>query len=452
MPYDFVGGSLDGTKNDPATISDEAIEASRGCVVQVPQNSEVYEFYRLEDDGKLHFLKRVMSVLDQASRIREIEGILPIALHGLLDGRDGAARLAEQLPKEFTLELTSTPCSIAQQAWAAVGVFYVNLRRYHEALMIFEALYNHMILYQQVKKKWCHKGMPLIFMADCYRSINCPTVSRRHEMLALVEDAIRDKGVLTVIEGTYFRMVWSGGLSPTEHERYGRLAYDSYKALGKDALFPERILQELDQNWINRLPSPDEVGIFAINRTYVRYLMSRLGEPSGRRLEFLADYLLSCMPGCRTTRRSISRVSEYDVVCSMDGFDVDFRSELGRYFVCECKDIKDRVSVPMLAKFCRILDSTKARFGIIFTRQGISGEGRARFAELEQIKIFQDRGMVIVVINDRDIESVANGENFINILRDKYKDVRLDLIKSKAPPKKVALKKAAPKKSTSKKS
>jgi hypothetical protein len=111
----------------------------------------------------------------------------------------------------------------------------------------------------------------------------------------------------------------------------------------------------------------------------------------------------------------------------MEGFEVDFRSELGRYFVCECKDWKKPADFSTLAKFCRVLDSTKARFGILFSRQGVSGARRTAFAEREQLKVFQDRGIVIVAIDENDVRSVVNGANLINVLRERYEAVRLDL-------------------------
>ena len=46
----------------------------------------------------------------------------------------------------------------------------------------------------------------------------------------------------------------------------------------------------------------------------------------------ISQMTIRLMPGCRTKRRQRSRSTDYDIVCSMDGFDVDFRSELGRYF------------------------------------------------------------------------------------------------------------------------
>ena len=120
--------------------------------------------------------------------------------------------------------------------------------------------------------------------------------------------------------------------------------------------------------------------------------------------------------------------TDYDIVCSMEGFDVDFRSELGRYFVCECKDWNKPADFTAMAKFCRVLDSVKSKFGIMFSREGISGAGHTRYAEREQLKVFQDRGMVIIVIDEEDLRKVAGGTNFAKILRKKYERVRLDLM------------------------
>jgi len=80
-----------------------------------------------------------------------------------------------------------------------------------------------------------------------------------------------------------------------------------------------------------------------------------------------------------------------------------------------------------MAKFCRVLDSVKSRFGILFSRTGISGEGAHRDAALEQLKVFQDRGIVIVVVDQKDLDRVAQGANFISLLRSKYERVRLNL-------------------------
>jgi hypothetical protein len=192
-------------------------------------------------------------------------------------------------------------------------------------------------------------------------------------------------------------------------------------------MFPEALLQRVDDDWLTEIPSAAEAFVYSANEGYVRWLLSQLGTSGGEALEFLAEYLLSCMPGCRTTRRARSSSTDYDVVCSMEGFEVDFRSELGRYFVCECKDWKDPADFTTMAKFCRVLDSFKAKFGVLFSKSGLSGENRTAFAAREQLKVYQDRGIVVVVIDLNDLESVAAGQNLISLLRTRYESVRLDI-------------------------
>jgi hypothetical protein len=79
------------------------------------------------------------------------------------------------------------------------------------------------------------------------------------------------------------------------------------------------------------------------------------------------------------------------------------------------------------AKFCRVLDSAKCRLGILFSREGITGTARGTDAAREQLKLFQDRGVVVVIIDLRDLEQIADGANLITMLRAKYEQVRLDL-------------------------
>lgn len=226
--------------------------------------------------------------------------------------------------------------------------------------------------------------------------------------------------------GSYFRLVW-GGLPDLEFRRYATEFWQLAVKEPMAAMFPEALLQRVDDNWLTEAPSAAEAFVYSVNSAYIRSLLAQLGASRGLALEFLAEYFLSCMPGCRTRRRARSPSTDYDVVCSMEGFEVDFRSELGRYFVCECKDWSDAADFTTMAKFCRVLDSFKAKFGILFSKSGISGQSGSAFAAREQLKIFQDRGIVIVVIDLEDLESVAAGLNFISLLRTRYESVRLDI-------------------------
>jgi hypothetical protein len=253
-------------------------------------------------------------------------------------------------------------------------------------------------------------------------------------MLTLCEDALRENGEVSPnTTGIYFRLVWGHGLPDAELRRYARQFFELAQALPEDAIYPEALLQRVDDSWLTELPSPDEASSYRVNPSYVQYLLAQLGRGTGEALELIAEYLMSCMPGCRTKRRERSGSTDYDIVCAMEGFDVDFRSELGRYFVCECKDWVSPADFTVMAKFCRVLDSTKSRFGVLFSKNGISGADANRYAEREQLKVFQDRGIVIVVLSLADLERVASGANLIAMLRRQYEAVRLDLLARNRP-------------------
>jgi hypothetical protein len=371
---------------------------------------------------------------DELLHLEDLENKLPPALASFLEKRDGAACLLQKLPKTFPPESVSSKTrkqTHEQRLWELVGLYYSNRKRHHEALPIFASLYDQMLIAQEVAAARFHKQMPLVWISDCYSALGFSVLAKRYLMLALCEDAITGEGkVRPDMTGVYFRLVWGHGLPDSELRKYAKQIYKLWVQHPEEGLFPEWILQELDQAWMTEFPAPKEAAIYCANMRYIRLLITKLGEPTGKVLERLAEYLLSCMPGCKTVRRQRSWSTDYDIVCSVEGFEVDFRSELGRYFVCECKDWQLPADFTTIAKFCRVLDSTKSRFGILFSKSGISGEGKTAFAEREQLKVFQDRGMIIVVVNQDDLEHVASGGNFVNLLREKYERVRLDLIDS----------------------
>jgi hypothetical protein len=55
------------------------------------------------------------------------------------------------------------------------------------------------------------------------------------------------------------------------------------------------------------------------------------------------------------------------------------------------------------------------------------GSGHSTDAVREQLKVFQDRGIVIVVVSNDDLHTVGSGANLIQLLRQRYERVRLDL-------------------------
>jgi hypothetical protein len=342
--------------------------------------------------------------------------------------RDLPATICKMIGTATRAEDFASNTHAATAGWDCLANRLVTEGRVFEALSLYYALYERMLQMQLDLDARFHKGIPLVRIADLYRQLKFAAHEEHYLMLTLCEDAVRGEGVVSPNDtGIYFRLVWLCGFSDMQIHRYAREINDAALKDPQGAFFPEALLLHLDRRWHLAVPTHVELGTYRASATFIRHQLSKLSQNRGKELEKLAEYLLSCMPGCRTQCRVASNVTEYDIVCSMNGAYYDFRSEFGRYFVCECKDWKETAGISVISKFCRIMDSTKVRFGILFSRKGISGMSDSKFAAREQQKIFQDRGIVIVVVDETDLNGLADGDNFVLMLRAKYEAVRLDL-------------------------
>ena len=303
--------------------------------------------------------------------------------------------------------------------------------RFYDAIGVFQSLYHHMLSFEAKAGRRTPKGMPLVWISESFFRLNYPVHAKRYLMYTLCEDAVcygpekRAKG-----SGVYFRPVGYHGMSDQLVTEFTQLANDKAIELGVEGWFPERLLAELeDDRWMTECPTEIEFGRYVANPIYVQFLMSQIGKTHGMTLEWLAHYLVSMIPGCRAYRRKLTKTSDFDVLGSFEGPATDFRSELGRYFLCECKDWNKPADFTTMAKLSRSLDSVKSRFGILFSKKGISRGDGNRYAEREQLKVFAQHGIAIIVISEQDLEAVANGESFLSMLRSEYEFVRLDLSK-----------------------
>jgi hypothetical protein len=355
----------------------------------------------------------------------QIEQVVPPNLSSLLDLRDGVAQLIPELQSQVN--------AVSQeQIWDTCGQYYSAQGRRHEALSIYQALYHRLLEIQEPgptnSQTRVHKGTPLVRIADEHRLLGHPVLAKRYMMLTLCEDAISMGGNIPAeTTGTYFRLVWQYGLSHEQLTKYASEIWSINNAHQAESRFPEWILQELDQDWMTEYPTSQEAGIYDFNAIYVRWLRSQLGTGTGKELERVAHYLLSCVPGFRARMRMRSMSTDYDVVCAVEGPTLDFRSEIGRYFLCECKDWGKPADVTVVVKFAAVLRSAKCRFGIVFSKQGITGTGSTAYAERELLKIFQHDDLTIVVISGADLDRLAMGDSFLPLLRSRYERARFDL-------------------------
>ena len=207
-------------------------------------------------------------------------------LQRLLRQRNGAFRLASSLPQRVAPKdaASRTP---EQLGWELLGHYYRFQDRNHEALVVFDSLYRHMLRHQQDSGTYAHKGMPLVWMSDCHVRLGHPIHAKRYLMLTLCEDSIRDKGKVDLQGGPYFRLVWRFGLSPKLVENYSKQCWAFHEKQPTEAMYPERVLAELDQEWMSEVPALQEASIYHCNVDYVKSLLTKLGTDRGRALEYV---------------------------------------------------------------------------------------------------------------------------------------------------------------------
>jgi hypothetical protein len=374
-----------------------------------------------------------MSELEPNTKIPFLGSLIPPEWEEIekdLPKVDGAAILARKIPGIFLPIHFSgeTNQSIAHNVWNSIGYYYRMLGRYLDAFKIYLAEYDEMIKAQSVNGQRIHKVTPLCWAFDMSIVLNRPIIAKRLIMLTLCEDAIEGEGDVSPDKtGVYHRINWGMGMPDAEIKRYSKEIWNLASKNPRESFFPEWILQRLDDKWAIEYPSVSESREYLINSIYCQNFIDKLGEKSGQNLEKFAEYLLSCIPGCRAKSRQRTPSTDYDIVCVLEGNNLDFRSAIDRYFVCECKDWDTPADVTTIMKFWSVLKSIKTNFGIIFSKSGISGTGKFTDAEREQVKIFQADNMVIIVIDLDDLVFITKGGNLISLLREKYEKVRLDL-------------------------
>lgn len=153
-------------------------------------------------------------------------------------------------------------------------------------------------------------------------------------------------------------------------------------------------------------------------------------QDKGRSLEDLASLLFSNVPSLHCKYRNLNtRSSEIDLVVEYRGskFDIPLFEELGRYCLIECKNWSSPVGVAPVRDFLGKLRKSKTQLGILFAKNGITGEGTGLDA-LREIQSAYDRdGTFLLVFSLAEVKQIENGTDFIELLDQKSDNLRFDL-------------------------
>jgi hypothetical protein len=324
------------------------------------------------------------------------------------------------------------------------------------ALAVLHALYDYILTEQINSNKRLYKADVLSLIADCHEILNHPALENRFIVLAFIETVLTG-GQVDAVESEEdlheFEMLVRGQediLQFVPVARYGWTYHtvvelrDSVKKILKepfaDEFYPESILLLLPVHFVMQcLPSIQELTYYRPNRIYLGSMLDSLKQQraaqvrsDGKLLEHVCRYLFSEIAGCKVLHRAQTHCTDFDLWCHMNGLHADYRKELGQYWLVECKDWGDPVGFGEVAKFCRVLDSTNCKCGVIVAINDISGaNGDAEFEDAmrEVIKFYQHRKIALLVLKSNDLDAIAGGCDLISLLAAKYEKTRFDLVK-----------------------
>ena len=138
-------------------------------------------------------------------------------------------------------------------------------------------------------------------------------------------------------------------------------------------------------------------------------------ESKGKTLESLAKFLFNSVPSLTCKYANLqTRSSEIDLVVEYDSTTdpIPLFDELGRYCLVECKNWSKPVGVGPVRDFMGKLDKCKARLGIIFSKNGVTGVDSGADALREIQSRFDRDGTYLLVFSLDDLKEIRDGKAF----------------------------------------
>ena len=173
--------------------------------------------------------------------------------------------------------------------------------------------------------------------------------------------------------------------------------------------------------------------------TKLNALINALESPSkntkdkGNKLEDLVAFIFENLSIFEVLKNKRSSTNEIDLIIRLtqEGFMVKhyglFPFDDIYIFNVECKNYEDKIDVTWLGKFYSLLSTCSQKFGLIFSKKGFSGRGKWADAKGLAKKMLLKDGIYILDINLKHLKELANGKNFLDIIRDEKDALELDI-------------------------
>lgn len=313
----------------------------------------------------------------------------------------------------------------------------LKLRQPNIADNLLQELWHDFSLRQYEECRWLPIAIPAYLLAHVFLSVADLGIAFRWALLAYTHDLLSGQTF-----GNGYQMLHSPfGMGKKDFTGLGEIAGICRKAIeengwGCQQSFPEEVIRKFgterrSTSYASQIAHLATQRDFPVSSGYLNTLTDQLrtgtNDNKGKRLEDIAFYLTSLLPGCLPKRNVLDTENAYetDLVVRNLQTNSNIVSDLfGRHILVECKNYSNPVGVPDVGYFLFRMRLTHAIFGIIFAPQGITGDEEDEARSLIR-RAFHEDGTVCVVIDSKDLQSLISNEmSFYWLILEKYEEFR----------------------------
>jgi hypothetical protein len=137
--------------------------------------------------------------------------------------------------------------------------------------------------------------------------------------------------------------------------------------------------------------------------------------------EYLAIFLITAIDGLTVIGHDTRGASEeIDLWVENDSTN-SFWQKVGHIFIVECKNWGDPIGVQQVRNLSSIMETKNIGFAILLARNGITGD--KWHDAVAAIRDDFKKGRYVVVLDQSDLEEIANGVHPTKKIRQKYRDL-----------------------------
>jgi hypothetical protein len=321
---------------------------------------------------------------------------------------------------------------------------------------ILQDIWKDMSVKHKKERCWVGYGIPTYLLSIVFASVNDTGMSFRWALLAYAHDILNNYpyGASCSILSTTFGI----GKSDLEklHEE-GKLCLEAVRDhendWGRIEGFPEEVIRRFVSNsgrsiYGTHIAHHQTERDFPVSPGYLSALIDLVEDESldnnkkGAALEAMASYIMSLLPGCivKQNLNDTSQVHQTDVLVSNLYRSSNALSDLfGRHILVECKNYRERIGVPEVGYFLLRMNMAHINFGIIFSKEGITGGDDFKNASALIRRSFHEYGSVCVIITIDDMKAaISENKSIYWPIMEKYEDFRFGGVQKQNPPNKKA--------------